>query len=164
MSGIQAMKKEMQTDLRPVLVAEDEENDFFFLQEAFKQAGVGHSLVCVPDGAAAMEFLVGCRALAPDREPRPLPCLLITDLKMPGMSGFDLLEWLRGEQELSALPRIVFSNSAEEVDQRRAAQLGAWAYFQKPSSYTELVALVCDWKRDYLLASQSAVLPAKAGP
>jgi CheY-like chemotaxis protein len=61
---------------------------------------------------------------------------------MPRCSGFELLQWLADHPECKVIPTVVLSGSAEEIDIRRAYQLGANAYFQKPSSFDDLVSLV----------------------
>ena len=72
----------------------------------------------------------------------PFPRVLITDLKMPGCSGFDLLEWLYTHPECNLIPKIVLSSSIERNDVKRAYQLGANCYFQKPATFQELVNVV----------------------
>jgi CheY-like chemotaxis protein len=78
----------------PVLVAEDEESDAVILRLAFQKAHVPHPLVIVHDGQEAVDYLLGKGHYA-DRILHPIPALILLDLKMPRMSGFDVLAWLQ---------------------------------------------------------------------
>lgn len=120
----------------PVLYAEDDENDALLLKLAFERAGVPNPVRVVLDGAEAIEYLRG------NPEQCPAPCLLLTDLKMPRMNGFELLEWLRTHPQGKGLPAVVLSSSGEDKDLQRALALGARDYCTKPPSLTGLVELV----------------------
>src|SRR6185436_11022245 len=97
--------------LAPVLVAEDEETDAMLLRWAFEKAGVAQPLVVARDGKEAVDYLEGEGDCA-DRVRHPFPCLLILDLKMPRMDGFDVLAWLGERPRFNHLPPIVLSSSA----------------------------------------------------
>jgi CheY-like chemotaxis protein len=124
-----------------ILVAEDDENDTFLLRRAFTRNGIDLPVHVCRDGAEAMAYLKGEEPYV-DRTKYPFPRALITDLKMPRCSGFDLLEWLNVHPECGVIPTIVLSASAEEQDVTRAYQLGANCYFRKPRSFDELVKVV----------------------
>ena len=66
------------------------------------------------------------------RGAHPLPSIILLDLKMPFLDGFEVLTWIRKQPELAKTPVAVLTSSAEERDRRRAAELGAKAYFVKP--------------------------------
>ena len=116
-----------------LLIAEDDDNDVFFLQNAFKEADIQNPLQIVHDGQEAIDYLAGNGEFA-DRSKYPLPYLLILDLKMPRITGMDVLEWLQSQPELRCLPVIVFSSSAHRNDIERAYQLGANAFVVKPAA------------------------------
>ena len=77
--------------------------------------------------------------------------MLLTDLKMPGMNGFELLQWLRDNPQYSVTPTIVFTSSRMEGDVNRAYGLGANSFMVKPQGLKELVELIritCEyWSR-----------------
>src|SRR6185437_12179425 len=98
------------TEYDTVLLAEDDENDVLLFQTAFKKVGVSKLLVCVPDGEDAIKYLKGV-GIYSDRIQYPLPCLLVTDLKMARYTGFDLLEWVQTQAQFNSLPAIVLSSS-----------------------------------------------------
>jgi len=139
----------MMTEYDTVLLAEDDENDVLLFQTAFKKVGVPKLLVCVPDGEDAIKYLKGT-GIYSNRIQYPLPCLLITDLKMARRTGFDLLEWVQTQTQFTCLPTIVLSSSVEESDKRRASKLGAQAFWVKPAHFEELVDLVCLLKEKWL--------------
>src|ERR1041385_1639055 len=116
-----------------LLIAEDDENDLFFLQRAFEAANVKNPIRIVRDGQEAIDYLSGIGTFA-DRIQFPLPYLLMLDLKMPRKTGMDVLEWLSEQAELRCLPVVVFSSSANRKDIERAYELGANAFVVKPSS------------------------------
>jgi CheY-like chemotaxis protein len=120
-----------------VLVAEDDETDVFFMKRAFAKVELTHPLVFVPDGLAAIELL-GRAKLYPDER---LPGLVILDLKMPRRNGLQVLEWMRGESIVRAIPVLVFSSSANQSDIEAAYDRGASGFMVKPSSSDERAQL-----------------------
>jgi CheY-like chemotaxis protein len=127
--------------IAPILVAEDEETDAMLLRWAFEKVGLPYRLIVVRDGQEAVDYLSGESGYA-DRVLHPLPCLLVLDLKMPRMSGFDVLAWLDKRPQFQDLPRIVLSSSSYESDIERARELGAWDFRTKPHVLHEFVQLV----------------------
>lgn len=124
-----------------ILVAEDEPTDVLLLRYAMEQAGSPHKLVVVQDGKEAIDYLSGQPPYA-DRSQYPLPALMLLDLKMPRLTGFDVLSWLGTQRKLKKLPAIVLTSSADDADRERAEQLGAADYLVKPTAVGDLVKLV----------------------
>ena len=124
-----------------LLIAEDDENDVFFLQHAFAKANIPNPLHIVRDGQEAIDYLSGANAFS-DRGKYPLPYLILLDLKMPRKTGMDVLEWLSKQPELRCLPVIVFTSSAQRTDIERAYELGANGFVVKPSSTEKRAELV----------------------
>jgi CheY-like chemotaxis protein len=122
------------------LVAEDDENDVFFLRRAFQQAKIENPLHVVRDGQEAIDYLSGEGKFS-DRSLYPLPHLFILDLKMPRKTGLDVLTWLQEQPELRCLPVLVLSSSAHRTDIERAYELGANAFVVKPASLEKRVEL-----------------------
>jgi len=94
-------------------------------------------------------YLQGANHFA-DREQYPLPNLILLDLKMPRLSGFDVLAWLRHEEKCRWLPVIVLSSSNHEADVQRAYSLGANSYLVKPVAFDSLVEIVQAIERYWL--------------
>ena len=123
-----------------VLIAEDDENDALLLRRAIARVDPAAAFHIVPDGQDAVDYLRGVGQYA-NRAQFPFPRVLITDLKMPKMTGFDLLGWLQGHPECNVIPKIVFSASNIAEDVIRAYQLGANIYFRKPASFDSLLEI-----------------------
>ena len=122
-----------------VLVADDDENDVFLLRIAFQKAGLPHTLIHVWDGEEAINYL---RRKTSRNANQTKPKLLLLDLKMPRVDGFDVLRWLQACPETNSLPVVVLSSSTLPADKKKAKDLGAKDYFVKPSSIDELMTLV----------------------
>src|SRR5436190_10942481 len=114
-----------------ILVAEDELNDIRFLQRAFTKAGVKAPVYFAKDGREVIDYLQGKPPFENPVE-YPLPNLLLLDLKLPHISGFQVLEWLRQQPGLKRLLVVVVSSSRDPEDMTRAYTLGANAYIIKP--------------------------------
>jgi CheY-like chemotaxis protein len=124
-----------------ILVAEDDENDAFLLRRAFQKAGLSHPLIFTCNGQQTVDYLRGEPPYT-DRSQNPLPRLLLLDLKMPIVDGFDVLAWLKSQPGLRKLPAIVFSSSGEPEDIKKAQGLGAADFQVKPSDFSDLVRFV----------------------
>lgn len=124
-----------------VLVAEDDDNDIFFLERAFKQAQIINPLIRVSDGEEAIAYLRGENEYA-NREKHPLPQLMLLDLKMPRKNGFDVITWIRSQPGLKRLPIVVLTSSKEDPDINRAYEIGANTYLVKPVKFEGLVEMM----------------------
>ncbi len=130
-----------------ILHVEDEEADLFLLRRAFKKAVIEPPPQAVTDGQAAMDYLSGVGPYA-DRQQHPLPCLVLLDLKLPGVSGLEVLAWIRRQPNLRRLVVIVFSSSSQPSDLQQAYELGANSFVQKPSGLeptVEIAKLLKGW-------------------
>lgn len=133
-----------------VLYVEDEENDAFFMQRAFKKLGIGHSLQWVSDGLKAIAYLAG-KAPYNDRDQFPMPSVILLDLNLGFMSGFDVLDWLRAQPEFVSLPVVIFSSSNNPLDRERAFRLGATDFVPKPRSSAEFPEAIAPVRQRWLV-------------
>src|SRR5215467_15621985 len=122
-----------------ILVADDDENDVLLLQRTFERAKVASRFVAVRDGQEAIDYLSGTGKFA-DREKNPWPAVMLLDLMMPLLDGFDVLTWWREHGPARDLPIVVMSSSNQESDVDRAMALGAAAYQVKSGDLQCLVA------------------------
>jgi CheY-like chemotaxis protein len=125
----------------PVLLVEDAPDDVWLVKRAFASAGLQHPLFAVEDGGQAIDYLCGKGQYA-DRKAFPLPRLVIADLKMPRVDGFQLIKWMRDDIYARMIPIIVMSSSALAQDVNRAYELGANAYMVKPANFLALEQLM----------------------
>ena len=116
-----------------VLYVEDEDSDALFMSSAFSQKGLASAFRLVNDGRAAIEYLSGTGKYA-DRNDYPLPAVVLLDLNLPQVPGFDVLKWMRNHPDFMTTPVVVFSSSVRQEDKMRATELGANEFVAKPSS------------------------------
>ncbi len=135
-----------------VLYVEDDPNDMRLMRYAWARVGVQNPLQIVPDGEEAVRYLSG-RGRYGNRTEHPMPMLMLMDLKLPKMSGFDVLKWLRSQPELQALRVIVLSSSRLPPDIGAAHALRINAYLVKPALFDEWVAMVDTLKESWLGSS-----------
>ena len=145
---------------KKVLVAEDDPGDVFLLQRAFSLAGTPIALHFVRDGQEVIDYLCGESQYA-DRKSFPLPDLLLLDLKMPRMNGFDVLQWLRDQPGLKRLLVTVFTSSDQPQDVNRAYDLGANSYLLKPHNSEFLCEVVKQVEKYWLELNLSPVVLAE---
>ncbi len=124
-----------------ILLVEDDANDVLLLERAFQKAELRNILKIVRYGAQAMDYL-SAQGIFADRQKFPLPFLLLLDLKMPGMDGFEVLQWVRAQPELMRLLIVVLTSSNLQSDVDRAYELGANSYLVKPVGFEEMVNLI----------------------
>jgi CheY-like chemotaxis protein len=144
-----------------ILVAEDDPTDAFFLQRAFSKSGVAVTLHFVRDGQEVIDYLKGDAPFS-DRQVYPLPGLLLLDLKMPRLNGFDVLNWLKTKSNIKRLPVVVFSSSEEAKDVNHAYDLGANSYLVKPHATEDLLTLVERLKKYWIEANKTPEVKAAA--
>lgn len=116
--------------LPPILVADDDEDDTFFIERLIKKTGVANPVRTFDDGSEVVNFLGGSRLSTPSGRLR-CPRLLFLDLNMRGLGGLGFLEWARQQKELAPLTIVVLSNSNEPEIVARALELGAHRYLVK---------------------------------
>ena len=138
-----------------VLLAEDSENDVLMFRRAARRAKFSQPLHVVTNGEEVVGYLKGDGQFA-DRTHYPLPGLVLLDLKMPRMNGFEVLEWIRSQPQFTSLQVVVLSSSDEIRDINRAYQLGANSFLVKPLSFDEFVGML-EALRSYCLRVSHAL-------
>ncbi len=117
-------------ELRTVLLVEDSVADAEMTIDALSEAHLANPVVHVEDGVECLDYLYVRGAWA-EREPGD-PAVILLDIKMPRMSGLDVLTRMREDQHLRRIPVVILSSSREETDLARSWDLGANAYVIKP--------------------------------
>jgi CheY-like chemotaxis protein len=144
-----------------VLVADDDANDIFFLRRAFQKAGLSCPIVDVSDGERAINYLSGSDGFG-DRGQFPIPSLLFLDLKMPKVSGFEVLEWLQKHKGIGSIKVVVLSSSNLPGDMQKARTLGAHDYRVKPADIDDMIAMVKEVASKWLAQSLNNPLSQKS--
>jgi CheY-like chemotaxis protein len=124
--------------MHPILIAEDSRDDIWLIDSALRKSAMPYGAHFAENGGEAIEWLKGTGIYA-DRNQFPLPEILITDLKMPKVDGFELIKWVRSEKSFLDLPIIVLSSSDLPVDVNRAYELGATCCFRKTTGFSKLI-------------------------
>jgi CheY-like chemotaxis protein len=124
-----------------ILLAKDNEDYAMLFRRALKSAQIDASLDVVHDGQEAVNYLAGTGGYE-DRDKHPFPKLLLLDLRMPRMDGFEVLSAIRQRLGFTRLPVIVLTHSDNPADVRRAYELGATSYFRKPDSLEGLDEMI----------------------
>jgi len=117
-----------------ILHIEDNPDDVLLTAMAFRKAGVAVKLDVAPDGHKAMVALSNSNGA-------PLPACVLMDIKLPTISGLELLDWIRQQPHLKRLPVIMFTSSLLPGDINQAYDLGANSYLIKPPNLDALVEL-----------------------
>jgi CheY-like chemotaxis protein len=147
------------TPLRPILLVDDNTEDLFFLRRKLGRIGVRNPIVSVEDGFEAIRVLKTCGRTAGGQ---PLvPSILFLDIKMPGVTGFSVLSWVRDYDPLSSMKVIMVSDSGEPCDIELATELGANAYLIKYPSADALADVLSNLD-SALLVNRSVLLPRES--
>lgn len=114
-----------------ILFVEDSTDDAVLTIRALKKSGFTHKLHHVMDGALALDFIY-CRGIYADRDKKDYPKLILLDVKMPKVSGIQVLETLKSDAELRSIPVVMLTSSNEGPDIEKCFALGANSYIVKP--------------------------------
>jgi CheY-like chemotaxis protein len=138
-----------------ILLVEDNEDDVFLMMRAMKAAGVDLPLQTVGDGRLALDYLSGTGPYS-DRSTYPVPGMVLLDIKLPQLSGLEVLRWLRSEPTLRRTIVIVLTSSNHPGDVRQAYDLGANSYVVKPASFQQLVEFAQAFRAYWLACNRLA--------
>jgi CheY-like chemotaxis protein len=122
---------------KTILVAEDDSNDVYLLKLAFLKAGLDVHFEFVGDGEQLIHYLEASNRTSKN----PIPELLLLDIKMPKVNGFEALEWIRHQPGLKRMLIIMLTSSDEPRDINRAYDLGVNSYLVKPCGIEHLVGI-----------------------
>ncbi len=134
-----------------ILLVEDNPNDQLLTQRAFKKSNLGNELVMVNDGEEALIYLFGTDAI----DPRPLPILVLLDLKLPKVDGLEVLQRIRSDERTQLLPVVILTSSKEQDDLVRSYKLGVNSYVRKPVDFNQFVEAVQQLGLYWLVLNES---------
>ena len=124
-----------------ILVVEDDANDEFLTLRTLRKLRLVNEVTVLRDGGEAVDFLFSRGAYA-GRSPVPTPRLMLLDLKLPKMSGLDVLRTVRADPRFKDMPVVVFTSSSEDPDIAAAYQYGANSYVTKPVDHESFIKAV----------------------
>jgi CheY-like chemotaxis protein len=128
------------TEVKRILLAEDNANDVELTMTALRENNIANEMVVVRDGAEALDYLYKRNGFA-DRKGQN-PALLLLDLKMPKVDGIEVLRQVKSDPALKTIPVVVLTSSREEQDLLQTYDLGVNAYVVKPVDFHEFVDAV----------------------
>jgi two-component system response regulator len=131
-----------------ILLVEDNPSDEKLALRALRECGISSGIAVARDGAEALEYL-----FHPDRQ-GALPRLALLDLKLPRVSGLEVIRRVRAEERARLLPIVVLTASQEENDIVRSRSLGANAYVRKPVDFKEFVEVLRTLTRFWLTLNE----------
>lgn len=122
------------------LLVEDDENDVILVRRAFSKSQLLNPLAVVRNAEEAMAYFMGIGAYK-NRSEYPLPSLVLLDLKMPGMSGIEFLQWLRQQPGYGSTRVVILTSSSLTRDVNAAYQAGANSFLIKPVDFERFVEI-----------------------
>ncbi len=114
-----------------ILLAEDEDNDVFFIKRTFEKAAISNPILRVRDGEEALAYLTGEGQFA-DRQRHPVPMLVLLDMRMPKISGLEVIARVRQEPALKTVSLVVLTFTKDSPDLECALKAGANGWLIKP--------------------------------
>ena len=124
-----------------IMLIDDNLSDLGLIVRAFENNAMKNNILCMSNGHDALAYLMGDGIFA-DRQQNPYPSMLITDINMPGVDGFEILEYLQSNPAKEIIPTIVLSSSEDPDDIRIAYKLGAFSYLVKPYKFDDLCSQI----------------------
>jgi CheY-like chemotaxis protein len=133
-----------------ILLVDDNDDDIIIIQEAFSEAKLMKIRHRVRNGEEALAYLRQEGEYKVARRPE----LILLDINMPRMNGFEVLEFLKGDANLCSLPVIMLTMSSREEDILRSYRSGACSYICKPINLDEFVGICNEFARYWTLVSR----------
>ena len=127
-----------QVDNKTILLVEDNPDDEKLTLRAFKKGNIMNHISVARDGLDALDFLFA-RGAHSDRAGKPLPTLIVLDLKLPKLDGLGVLKAIRAEARTKLIPVVILTSSKEEQDLISGYSLGANSYVRKPVDFAEFM-------------------------
>lgn len=149
MTAIQATGRQIE-----ILLVEDNENDAELTMRALRKNNLANEIEVARDGAQALEVLFGDGT--PDATP-VLPRVVILDLKLPKLTGIEVLQRIRADERTHLLPVVVLTSSQEETDLVRSYELGVNSYIVKPVDFEQFVRAVEELGLYWVLLNQPPI-------
>jgi len=126
-----------------ILVVEDNQEDAELTIRALKKQRLANKIVHLMDGAEALDFIYGQGNFA-GRDINQVPKVILIDLKMPKISGLEVLRKMKADPRIKMIPVVILTSSAEDPDIKEAYELGANSYIVKPVDFNVFFKTVAD--------------------
>lgn len=131
----------MRADDKTILLVEDNEADAQLTVRALKKSNILNDLTTVRDGAEALDYLL-CQGRYTNRDASAMPAVVLLDLKLPKLSGIEVLRSLRSNEKTKLLPVVILTSSKEDQDLINGYKFGANSYIRKPVDFIQFTQAV----------------------
>lgn len=138
---------------KPILLVEDNPSDADLTRRAFAKGHVSNELVVVEDGQEALDYLRGEGAYF-GRDISETPSVILLDLKLPKLSGLEVLRAVRADARLRRVPVVILTSSKEEEDVGAGYDLGVNSYVRKPVDFKEFQAAIANLGLYWLILNE----------
>jgi len=136
-----------------IVLVEDDPNDAELITRVFRKHNLANALVHVKDGAEALDFFFAQGRYA-DPPSRGIPKVVLLDLKLPKVSGIDVLRRLKSGEATKTIPVVVLTSSREERDLMDAYELGVNSFVTKPIRFEEFAKVVSELGLYWLMVNR----------
>jgi CheY-like chemotaxis protein len=126
---------------KTILLIEDNPSDVALTRRALERSHVSNAVVVAEDGQEALDYLF-CTGAHASRDPAEMPAVVLLDLKLPKLDGFEVLRRLRADERTRRLPVVVLTSSSEEQDVAASYDLGVNSYMRKPVDFAQFAAAI----------------------
>jgi CheY-like chemotaxis protein len=146
------------TDEKTILLVEDNPDDEALTLRALKKNNIMNDVVVARDGQEALDYLFAAGPFS-GRDGSQMPQLILLDLKLPRLSGFEVLRRLRADQRTRLLPVVILTTSSEENDRSQGYGLGANSFVRKPVEFDRFIEAVRQLGLYWLILNEPAPVP-----
>jgi two-component system response regulator len=143
-----------------ILLVEDNSDDEALTLRALKKNNIRNEVVVARDGAEALDYLFGTGAYA-NRDLSVMPQIILLDLKLPKVDGFEVLNRVRSEEITKFLPVVILTTSNEDQDRIRGYGLGANSFVRKPVEFDKFIEAVRQLGLYWLILNEAAPVPRR---
>lgn len=143
-----------------IFLIEDNPNDVALTKRALKKSGMLNPLIVAEDGQEALDYLFG-KGSYQGRDPSLVPALILLDLKLPKISGLDVLKRIRADPRTRRALVVIMTSSNQEEDRAMGYDIGANSYIRKPVSFEQFVSAISQLGMYWLLLNEE---PPKVNP
>ena len=143
-----------------ILLVEDNPDDEALTLRALKKNNIRNEVVIARDGVEALDYLFGTGAYV-GRDLTAMPQVILLDLKLPKVDGFEVLERIRSSETTKFLPVVILTTSNEDQDRIRGYGLGANSFVRKPVEFDKFIEAVRQLELYWLILNEAAPIPRR---
>ena len=136
-----------------ILLVEDNPDDEELTTRSLRKSNIANEIVVARDGREALDFLF-CEGSCADRDQSHMPAVVLLDLKLPKLSGVDVLKRMRSDPRTKLIPVVVLTSSSEDEDMLNSYESGANSYVRKPVAFGEFADAVSQLGLYWMLLNQ----------